>query len=159
MARAVVGPVSLVHVSWSHALEWSDDPRVDELRRAMIAEYDGELPWEKEGYTFVVYPWRSGEQLALGIITLTASLPLTRSLLRELGAVEVGAGRFHFQVPQAFDRPAHDYDPLPCMYIVSAESPGEEPTKPVPQLLMSSDVSPGMMCLVPLTERPKGWPP
>lgn len=146
-------------MSWSHALEWSDDPRVNELRQAMIAEYHGELPWESEGYTFVVYPWRSGERIALGIITLTASLPLTRSLLRELSVVEVGAERFHLRVPPTFDCPEHDYDPLPCIHIVSADSPGEVATKPTPQLLMTSDVSPGMMCLVPITERPKGWPP
>jgi hypothetical protein len=145
-------------MSWSNALEWSDDPRVDELRRVMIEEYYG-VPWDSEGYGFVVYPWRCAERVALGIITLTASLPLTPSLLRELGTVEVGAERFCLQVPPAFDSTEHEYDPLPCIYIVSACSPGEVPSKPVPQLLMTSDVTPGMMCLVPLTERPLGWPP
>jgi hypothetical protein len=146
-------------VSWSHALEWSDDPRVNELRRAMIEQYHGNLAWESEGYTFVVYPWRSAEKLALGIITLTASLPLTRSLLGGLGEVEVGTERFRLIVPPAFDVPEHDFDPLPCIYIVSAKSPGEAPSKPIPQLLMTSDVFPGMTCLVPLEERPEGWPP
>lgn len=125
----------------------------------MIEQYHGELPWDSEGYTFVVYPWRSAEKVALGIITLTANLPLTRSLLSELGAVEVGAERFHLMVPPAFGAPEHDFDPLPCVYIVSAECAGEVPSKAIPQLLMTSDVFPGMTCLVPLEERPKGWPP
>ncbi len=125
----------------------------------MIAEYQCGLPWESEGYSFVLYPWRSVERIALGIITLTASLPLTRSLMMELGPVEIGAERFYLQVPPVFDSPEHDYDPLPCINIVSAGSPGEVAAKPTPQLLMTSDVSPGMMCLVPLTERPEGWPP
>jgi hypothetical protein len=144
---------------WSHAFEWHEDPRINELRRAMVSEYCGDGYWDSEGYCFTLYPWRNGETIAIGVITITASMPLTRSLLRELGPVEILAEQFHLIVPPLLDGPFFNYDPLPCVFIVSAESPGETRTRPTPQLLMPSDVTPGMICLVPLIERPKGWPP
>jgi hypothetical protein len=125
----------------------------------MVGEYCGDGYWDVEGYFFALYPWRHNDIVAIGIVTLTASMPLTRSLVGGLETMEILAERFRLIVPPLFDSTQFDYDPLPCVYIVSVESPGEAQTRPTPQLLMPSDFTPAITCLVPLIERPKGWPP
>jgi hypothetical protein len=159
VAADLAGSLNLALMSrWFPGLEWREDPRVHELRRAMVSEYGGPY-WDSEGYCFTLYPWRNGETVAIGLITLTSSLPLTPSLLRQVGPVDILAERFQLLIPPLFDSARFDYDPLPCVCIVSATAPGETQTRTTPRLLMPSDVTPGMICLVPLIERPKGWPP